>query len=83
MPTLVPYLDSRSAVSVRLPGEVVVLVERAGGEHHVGALGGQALGDAGADAPARTGDEHAPALEAVTHQISPFSVRKASAVSPM
>ena len=83
MPTLVPYLvESRGRLG-EAAGEVLVSFEGAGGDHHVGALGGHPLGDAGADAPAGAGHQHAAALETIPHQINPFSVRKASVVSPM
>ena len=63
MATVLPYPRNRSAVSVRLPGNVGVGVERAGDDRDRRALGGESLGDGGADAPAGAGDDGPPADE--------------------
>jgi hypothetical protein len=66
------------------PGPRVVVVEGAGGERHVGALGREALGDAGPDPPARAGHQRSPPREPPTgRHASSLSVRKPSRHSPM
>ena len=52
---------------VEAAGQVVVLVDRAGGDRDVGTLGGEPQRGGRADAPARAGDDHVHPLELLAH----------------
>ena len=53
----------------RAARQVVVLVDRAGDHHHVGAFGGEAFGERGTDAATRAGHDDVLAGEAI-HEVS-------------
>ena len=62
--TRAPWRRQRSSVSLRLPGEVVVVLHGAGRHHHGGALGGQPLGGGRPDPPAGSGHDGPAPFEA-------------------